>query len=822
MSAAGDQQQRDGVSADQAGTPLVSPGGPASAEPLPGLAEVLEILEFPAVLDTIAGFAAGSTGAESVRARRPTGDAEWISAELARVAEVAALFRRGDGLAAHAVPDLSRALGRLRLEGSLLEASELAAIAVGLSAARAVEAELRRVASQAPRAAALIVPLPDRRIERRLEQSVDPDGALLDTASPALAAARREVQTARERLVRRLEGILRGLDGGGAVTVRNGRYVIPVRRDSRGRPDGIIHDESASGETLFIEPSAAVELGNALREAQTGEEREVVRVLRELTDLLRPEHATIRAATAMAVAVDDLVARSRWAVANGGEAPLTAPAPAPLRIVQGRHPLLLAQGGRVVPFDLTLDDDERTLLISGPNTGGKTVLLKTVALACALAQSGIVPPVAAESSLPIFRQFFADIGDRQSISASLSTFSAHVAMLRRVLDEADDTALVLLDEIGSGTDPVEGAALASATLAALTRRGTVTLATTHLGSLKSLATAEAGVVNGSLQFDTATLTPTYLFQKGVPGRSYGLAIARRLGVRPDILTDAEARVPEVERDLDALLASAEARHQQLEREARAQAERAVELEGLAARLGIQERDQAAREAELQRREKDAERDGRRQARQYLLEARRQVEEALGRARGAADLAEARDARRLVEEAIQREGEALAETEEEREQPTVLTRAPGTLEPGHPVRVRGMTGRVEEQRTDGTVAVVLGSMRLVVSATEVEPIAEPARKNRPAPAPAEPVSAGAPFEIDLRGLTGDEAEAAALAAIDAAVLAEQPFLRIIHGMGTGVVRERVRRVAGADRRVARFEFAPRNQGGTGVTVLEFRS
>ena len=339
--------------------------------------------------------------------------------------------------------------------------------------------------------------------------------------------------------------------------------MIPVRRDSRSRPAGIVHDESGSAGTLFIEPSDAIELGNALREAQVDEERETLRVLRELTDLLRPQVSQVRDAVEMCVAVDDLVARARYAVASHAEAPEVAAAPTALKIVNGRHPLLLAGSEPVIPFDLELDQQERTLLISGPNTGGKTVLLKAVGLAAALAGSGIIPPVGPGSRLPIFRRFYADIGDRQSIAASLSTFSAHVRMLRRVLEEADDATLVLLDEIGSGTDPAEGAALAGATLVSLTQRGSVALATTHLGTLKDLASHTPGIINASLQFDAVTLTPTYRFLKGVPGRSYGLAIARRLGVGAEILADAEARVPDAERSLDTLLAAVEQREREL-------------------------------------------------------------------------------------------------------------------------------------------------------------------------------------------------------------------------------------------------------------------
>ena len=820
-----DSLSPDGVQAQiQGGTPL--PLLPEHSK------DALDTLEFDSVLQLVAAHAVGPLGAARVLGRRPTTDIEWISGELARVAEVAALFRRGDSLLAEPIPDVTRALARLRIEGSVLEGVELAALQRVLGAARNVSLDLRRVAEPAPHAAQLLQPLPGKAIERRLEQSLDPDGNLLDSASPRLAATRREVQAARQRLLRRLESLLRGLGPSAApadasVTVRGNRYVIPVRRDSRSRPPGIIHDESGSAGTLFIEPSETIELGNALREAEVEEERETLRVLRELTGLLRLELPAIRGAVEMCVAVDDLVARARYAVAVSGEVPEVEPAPAILRIVNGRHPLLLSGAQSVVPFDLELDQEERTLLISGPNTGGKTVLLKAVGLATALAGSGVIPPVGGGSRLPIFRQLYADIGDRQSIAASLSTFSAHVRMLRGVLEHADDRTLVLLDEIGSGTDPVEGAALAAATLVSLTRRGTVTLATTHLGALKELASHEPGVVNASLQFDAATLTPTYRFMKGVPGRSYGLSIARRLGVAGNILDDAEARVPDAERRLDALLAAVEERERQLRAEQAAAAERTVELDSLAARLAVQEASQSVREAELKRREKDAEREGRRQARTYLMEARQRVEEALGAARGAADDAAAREARRLVEEGIREEGEWLAGQRGGGAAGQVESENVGGITPGSRVRLEnGGTGEVAEIRPDGKAVVFLGAMRVITDVSGLALVSRrEERKHHVEAAPLAPRPEGtrpaAPqIEIDLRGMTGDEAEVATVAAVDAAVLAEQPFLRIIHGMGTGVVRERVQRVVARDRRISRYSFATRNQGGTGVTIVEF--
>src|SRR5216117_1114724 len=301
----------------------------------------------------------------------------------------------------------------------------------------------------------------------------------------------------------------------------------------------------------------------------------------------------------MCLAFDDLCARARYAVEVNGFAPTIGPGP--LEIRAGRHPLLLgASESAVVPFDLVLAPDEFTVLVSGPNTGGKTVLIKAVGLLALMAQSGIIPPIGPRSTLPVFTGVFADIGDRQSIAASLSTFSAHVAALRDILetDGAGEGSLVLLDEIGSGTDPAEGGALATAVLQTLTRRRAVTLATTHLGALKQLAAETVGIVNASLQFDAETLTPTYRLLKGVPGRSYGLAIARRLGVAQDVLAEAERGVPEAERTLDRLLASVEARGREIEA-------RAAELETRSAQLDLERQNLAnlqALENELHLRE----------------------------------------------------------------------------------------------------------------------------------------------------------------------------------------------------------------------------
>ena len=770
------------------GEPRAEPRAGARGQSLtPGASQglidraVFETLEFSAALERVAAHAAGPLGAARVTGRSPATDADAIRAALAQVAELAALLLSDDAIRAEPVPDVAAALELLGVPGSALEGAGLAQLGRALAAARVVAGHLGRLAAAAPRTAALRVDPPPKELDQRLAVSLDADGQVQDAASRALARARRAVREARARLVKRLDAMLAALDPtdrapDAAVTVREGRYVIPVRSTARARIGGIVHDESATRATVFLEPPEVIELGNALRAAEVDEQREILQVLRDLTELLRPHRDAIAAAWEMCIAFDDLCARARYAVEVNGFPP--AIGAGPLEIRNGRHPLLV-DSELVVPFDLVLAPDECTVLVSGPNTGGKTVLIKAVGLLALMAQSGIIPPIGPQSTLPVFTGVFADIGDRQSIAASLSTFSAHVAVLRDILERAGAGSLVLLDEIGSGTDPAEGGALATAVLQTLSRRRAVTLATTHLGALKQLAAETVGIVNASLQFDADTLTPTYRLLKGVPGRSYGLAIARRLGIAPEVLEIAERAVPGAERALDALLATVEARARELDAMQQELAARDAGLRSDAEKLDARAADLAAREREVQARAQRLEREAREQARAYLLEARKKVEEALGQARAAVDEATAREARRLVEKAIdETAGEAAGE------------------------KVREGWMSLDELKR--------------------------ARRGSPSPnLPQPPPTSTAPSltaatEISLIGLRVSEAEPLLVKALDDAILADLPSLRVVHGKGTGALRQFVHEILSDDPRVKRFGFAAPNQGGAGVTVVEFRA
>jgi DNA mismatch repair protein MutS2 len=788
----------------------------------------LGVIEFGAALDLVAGFASSTAGAQRVRSSMPSADRQWIEREHARVSAMRSL---ADGDAAwhpQQIFDITPGLSRLRVEGASLSAADLLAVRSFLRSSR-LTIDSFKGDKVSPMSVAMIREEIDALIsapkeEKALDSAIDDDANVRDEASPSLRRIRREMRGAQGEIVRMLEKFVARLESrfqvpDMSVTVRNGRFVIPVRREARSVVGGIVHDTSSTGGTLFVEPPAAVEAGNRIRELEAEELREIDRILAELTEIIRPLRESLVAAFEAMIVLDSLYARARFATRHGcGVIEFGEPQNG-FNIIGGRHPLLVAQGITVVPFDLLLEPSERTLLISGPNTGGKTVLLKSLGLFAAMAQSGIPVPVSNESRLAIFDDVYADVGDEQSISSSLSTFSAHLKNLAEVLRNATSASLVLIDELGSGTDPVEGAALGGAILEALTRRGSLSVATTHLGALKELAAEVDGVVNASLQFDSVALAPTYRLIKGIPGRSYGLSIARRLQLPEDVLERAEARLPTGERDVNALLAELEAREQTLGDREKEAAEIAEDAKSRARRV-------AERESAVREKERNAERDARREARKLLLDARAEVDRTIRELKESAAVAAdeaAREARRKMEQLAASQGQALAKLEEV---PAVDEKAHGTgdtaVREGDYVSVGtlgGRTAKVVELRGDEAV-VAFGSVKMTVPRPELSRASAPQGGERvQVPIRGDIPEVEAKSEIDLRGLRAGEIEDVVMQAVDSAIRADLKSLRIIHGKGTGALRERVAEMLRKESRVASFRLGAWNEGGAGVTVAE---
>ena len=787
----------------------------------------LGVIEFPRTLALIAERASSPLGAERVRELRPLTDREAIEREHARVAAVRSLISAEDPWRLAGVPDARSALTRLRVEGASLSAPDLLLLGALLRSSRVTRESLRGERASAIVAAVLAEQIQslaqNKTLEDAISHAIDDEGLVSDNASPALRKIRRELQGSQGELIKLLERAMAKLEPHQrvqdmSVTVRNGRFVIPVRREAQRAVGGIVHDASQTGGTLFVEPPAAVEAGNRIRELQSEEIEEVERILAELTEKMRPHREELAQSLEALIVLDSLVARSRYAVEFRCAPADLSNSTDGFAIVQGRHPLLIAQGIDVVPFDLEMSLDERTLLISGPNTGGKTVLLKALGLFSALVQSGIPAPVAAGSRIAIFDNIYADVGDEQSILASLSTFSAHLKNLVEVLSSATAHSLVLIDELGSGTDPIEGAALGGAILEALTARGTLTVATTHLGALKELATQVDGVVNASLQFDPVALAPTYRLTKGVPGRSYGISIARRLNLPADVLERAEQRIPADERRVTALLAELEAREKAL---------RATELESEEVFEDATERAQRVGEREMSvtQRERDLERASRQEARRYLLEARADVERTIRELKTASEAGDeaARDARKRVEQLANEQGreldrlEASAETARDANDHAEVS-VGDLVEVG---TLGGKVGRVVEVREGGAV-VAVGVMKVALPRSSLR---------RTSPEAAIPKVAVAvrgdlpdvhvPTEIDLRGMRVGEVDDIVMHAVDAAIRADLKVIRIIHGKGTGALRERVTEMLRKESRVTNFRLGAWNEGGAGVTVVELK-
>src|SRR5947207_6647002 len=786
----------------------------------------LNVIEFPRTLALISERATSPLGAERVRELRPVTDRDAIEREHSRIAAVRSLISGEEPWQLHGVPDAGSALTRLKLEGASLAATDLLVVGALLRSSRLTRESLRGRASPVVTAvlAGQVEPLiVNRGVEEAIEKAIDDEGQVRDEASSALRKIRRELQGSQGELIKLLERAMSKLEphqrvADMSVTVRNGRYVIPVRREAQGAVGGIVHDASSTGGTLFVEPPAAVEAGNRIRELQIEEVEEVDRILAELTDKVRPHRDALGASLEALITLDSLVARARFAIEFRCAPAELSDAMDGFKIVQGRHPLLTAQGIEVIPFDLEMAPNERTLLISGPNTGGKTVLLKALGLFSTLIQSGAPAPVDRESRIAIFDDIYADVGDEQSIFASLSTFSAHLKNLAEVLTSATRNSLVLIDELGSGTDPIEGAALGGAILEAITTRATRSIATTHLGDLTELATQVDGVVNASLQFDPVKLVPTYHLTKGIPGRSYGISIARHLNFPSEILARAEERIPTDERRVTALLAELEAREKELSAIERESGEISRDVKERAHRI-------AERERKVREREREIEKTSRREARQYLLEARAEVERTIRDLKAGSDQGDeaAREARKHVEnlaseqgrelERIASEGATVSEGSEDAEVNIGDFVEVGTL--------GGRIGRVVEIR-NGEAVVAVGVMKLAVpraslrissAESAVPEVAVAIRGDLP--------EVHAASEIDLRGMRAGEVEDIVMHAVDAAVRADLKTLRIIHGKGTGALRERVAEMLRKESQVTNFRLGAWNEGGAGVTVVELK-
>ena len=783
-------------------------------------ARALQALELHKVLERLAEHCSFSAGAQLAREQVPTADFDEAAQWQRETAEARELLEQREVSLGGARDVRDAAL--LATRGILCEPPTLLDIRQTLRRATTLRRTIGRQRAQYPLLAELINEMQEcPELQATISATLTESGDIRDGASPRLAILRRDIRHAHERLLARLERIVAGSEHRPflqepLVTTRGGRYVIPLKAGFKGRIPGIVHDSSASGATLFIEPLATVELNNTWRELQLDEEKEVRRILTALTAQVgEAAEAIVRTVDALAQ-LDLVLARARYAEQLGAVEPIFVPfrpgedAPGSVLRVQGaRHPLL---EGAVVPVDLVLERDTWVLVITGPNTGGKTVTLKTAGLMALMAQCGLQLP-AEDARLSVFTGIFADIGDEQSIEQSLSTFSSHMVNTINVLKLADSRALVLLDEVGAGTDPGEGSALARALLTHLRDRGVTTIVTTHHPELKIYGVETPGVRNASVEFDPQTLRPTYRLIIGLPGRSNALAIAARLGLDAGIVAAARHMVATEELVADDLLDEI----QRTREEIRAQN---TALRATLEDVEEQRETLQARLDQLDEERRDVIHAARRQAEEQLKTFQRELRRLRNELRAAGQPV-------TVLDELQDSAEALSarlsppQPESAPAEPDWVPRA------GERVWLRTLKSEGVIRELDGEEALVqLGALRVRAGLRELRrgrsesPAMQRAgrRQYEASPDPVAPKGKSPGLELDLRGERVEEALRRFETWLDAAWTAGLPFGRVIHGMGTGALRKAVRERAGGHPLIAKVTEAQPSEGGSGVTVI----
>ncbi len=782
----------------------------------------LRVLEYDKVKALLAGFTTTVPGREKALALAPLGGIEAVTDALAEVSEMRGLFDEQGRPPLGGNRDLRPSLHRLRAEGTFLAPDALLDILSSVEAARDCRLYFAG-REQAQRLAAHAETLENLRpLREEIRRSIGARGEILDSASFELGDLRMQIRQLRSRVKRALEGLLNSERLAGAfqerlITERNGRYVVPVRADHRGQVKGFIHDESSSGQTLYVEPVSVLEWNNELQSLLREEKREEERVLRRISDIVRGVSDALSHNQAVLAHLDLRAAAAHLSLGTDGVAPRLADRPM-IELKEARHPLLLfhPDGSRrkepAVPVDLLLGEGADTLVISGPNTGGKTVALKTVGLLCLMVRSGLHLPCAPESRIGLFDKVFADIGDDQSIEENLSTFSGHLRRIGRILEEADGDSLVLMDEVGTGTDPAEGGALAMAVLDALRQRGARTVVTTHLNLVKGYAHLQEGVQNAAVEFDRRTLGPTYRLHYGIPGASNAFTIARRLGLSEAVLDKASEYLGQGEREGLELLEELNRLRKDLDRDL----DDAAKLRDRA-RKEREKRRQLLAELEEQKRailDKAAKR-----GEQLVRDAEKKVRALLQEASGGA--VDAKERARISSQIK----EVRSDLAQNRPEPAPRGKVPVEVTVGELLRIP-LLG------TEGEVARILGdAVELSVKGKKLRQPLKNLEQFSPRRFAGKAQDGKVRSTIEREAfspklmLVGRRAEDALIALdrfLDDALLQGQRQLEVVHGAGEGILRRTVRDFLARHREVKAFHAADVAHGGDNVTIVELRT
>lgn len=785
----------------------------------------LRVLEYYKIIERLEAEASSQLGKALCKSLRPSTDQETIQNNIAETSEAVELMIKFSNPPIGPIYDLGHAvkmaeIGGMMMPGQLLQVSDTLRTARTLKGYLLKSIDTSEAFPTLKSLAAVIVPL--KSVEDAINNAIIGENQISDNASPALRKIRRDIESKNASVKSKLEHLVRDQDSkkylqDSLVTIRQDRFVVPVKSEYKGMVKGLVHDQSSSGSTLYIEPFAVVELNNEIRELKLKEQAEIERILLALTALVGENPEAVRSNQDCLATLDFIFAKGKLALSMKAVEP-EVNKEGKIRLKNGRHPLL--DPAKVVPSNFWIGEHFKTLLITGPNTGGKTVTLKTVGLLSLMMQSGLHVPADYGTKMAIFDGVFADIGDEQSIEQSLSTFSSHMTNIVEILNTASKNSLVLFDELGAGTDPTEGAALAKAILDKLYRWQVTTIATTHYSELKEYALVTEGVENASVEFDVNTLSPTYRLLIGVPGKSNAFEISKKLGLSPEIIEAAKTMIATEDIVFEDILANIERSRKAADDERDLALKLRLESEQIKKRL-------AEREDKLNDQKEKILNQAREEAKKVLKAARDEADALAKEIRQIGNQVQKSDAKRVEEmrRQIKQKVDDLSQVEIDGED-YVYTELPAQLKVGDSVKVLslGQVGTVASlPDKNGEVAVQVGIMKVNVPISQLK-LAEAYAEKKPKKVAAK--SGGIRMtsvknEVDLRGLNVDEAMLILDKYLDDAYLAHHQSVRIIHGVGTGALKAGLQKFFKGHHHVKTFRPGGYGEGGLGVTVIELK-
>ncbi|MEI3101551.1 MAG: endonuclease MutS2 [Oscillospiraceae bacterium] len=784
----------------------------------------LTTLELPAVLEMLAAEAVGDTAKEQARELAPSTDAATVRRRQEETSATKTMMVVRGSPSFSGVKDVRASLARADLGGAL-NTRELLDIARVLQCARLVRGYIAEDSVGKTPIDHLFYALhANKFLEEKITNSISSEDEIADGASPELANIRRQMRAAAARARDSLQKLISSPSYAKVlqepiITMRQDRYVVPVKAEHKGAVPGLVHDISASGATLFIEPMAAVKANNELRELSAKEKLEIERILAELSADCAEHRDDISSDFEILVRLDLIFAKAKLSYKLNCQSPSMEGKGIVLR--RARHPLL--DQAKAVPISLELGESFDTLVITGPNTGGKTVSIKTIGLLAAMNQCGLHIPADDGSNLPVFSHILADIGDEQSIEQNLSTFSAHMSNIVNIISECDGNSLILFDELGAGTDPTEGAALAVAIIEYCRKKGAIIAATTHYAELKVYATNEAGVQNASCEFDVETLRPTYHLLVGIPGKSNAFAISRRLGLGEDIIEDAKNRVSSDSASFEATIEKLEQTRLLLEKDRNEAAAKLREAQENAKKA-------AFLKAELEVRLDKADIKSRREAERIIQEARstaeevfRELDDMRKKANEQEDVQKINEARSQLRRKLNLSEEALKKDDVEK-LPEQKSSRPIRVGDTVQIKSMGVKATVLSISSDRVLSLRAGIMNVSAKEDEVlllEGQSAAKAKSSPKASPSQLRTASVPSEIDIRGMESLEGVLAAERYIDSAVMGKLKTVTIIHGKGTGALRAAVQQMLKKNKSVKSFRLGRFGEGEAGVTVVELK-